>query len=251
MKLKDKVIVVTGGAGLLGKAFCEAISKEGGIAVVADINLNKAQEVSSKIINSFFIEMDINSKESVEKAISTLECKFGNVHALVNNAYPRNKNYGRHFFDVEYNDFCENLNFNLGGYFLTSQCFLRFFEKQGVGNIINIASVYGVVAPRFDIYENTKMTMPVEYSAIKAGLIHLTKYMAKYMNGKNIKVNSISPGGIWDHQPEAFLEKYKGYCSNKGMLEPSDLTGSLVFLLSDDSLYIHGQNIVVDDGFVL
>lgn len=251
MKLQNKVIVVTGGAGLLGTAFCKAISKEGGVAVVADLNLERAQAVASTIENAVALKLDITSKTSLEEAIATLKNKYNHIDGLVNNAYPRNKNYGRHFFDVEYTDFCENLNLNLGGYFLASQCFLKFFKEQKNGNIVNISSVYGVVAPRFDIYDDTKMTMPVEYAAIKSGLIHLTKYMAKYMNGNNIRINSISPGGILDGQPEAFLNQYKSYCSDKGMLNPQDLTGALIFLLSADSQFIHGQNLVVDDGFTL
>lgn len=251
MKLKDKVIVVTGGAGLLGSTFCKAISKEGGVAIVADVNFEKAQAVSGTIENSIPLKLDITSKVSLDEAIEFINNKYKRVDALVNNAYPRNKNYGKHFFDVEYEDFCENLNLNLGGYFLASQRFLNFFQNQNGGNIVNISSIYGVIAPRFDIYDNTKMTMPVEYAAIKSGLIHLTKYMAKYVNGKNIRVNCISPGGILDGQPDAFLEKYKNFCSNKGMLNPQDLCGALIFLLSVESQYINGQNIVVDDGFTL
>ncbi len=95
------------------------------------------------------------------------------------------------------------------------------------------------------------MTTPVEYAAIKSGLIHLTKYMAKYFKGMNIKVNTLSPGGILDAQPESFLNNYKKYCSNKGMLEKEDMTGTLIYLLSDMSQYVNGQNIVVDDGFIL
>lgn len=155
------------------------------------------------------------------------------------------------FFDVEYEDFIQNLSLNLGGYFLTSQCFSKYFKKQSYGNIINISSIYGVVAPKFEVYENTSMTMPVEYAAIKSGLIHLTKYMAKYFKGMNIRVNALSPGGILDKQPESFLEKYKEKCLNKGMLENSDLKGTLVYLLSDMSKYVNGQNIIVDDGFSL
>ena len=140
---------------------------------------------------------------------------------------------------------------NLGGYFLTSQLFAKYFEKQGYGNIINLASIYGVIAPRFEIYNNTPMTMPVEYAAIKSGLIHLTKYMAKYFKGKNIRVNTISLGGIEDHQPESFLKAYKEFCLNKGMLDAEDVSGTVLYLLSDLSEFVNGQNIVVDDGFTL
>lgn len=251
MKLKDKVIVVTGGAGLLGSVFCKEIAKEGGIAIIADLNTERAEAVSKTIENSTVLKLDITSRQSLEEGIEVLKKKYGLIDALVNNAYPRNKNYGRHFFDVEYSDFCENLNLNLGGYFLASQCFLKFFTEQNSGNVVNISSVYGVVAPRFNVYDNTKMTMPVEYAVIKSGLIHLTKYMAKYVSGKNIRVNCISPGGILDGQPEAFLEKYKSYCSNKGMLNPQDLCGALIFLLSAESQFVNGQNLIVDDGFTL
>jgi NAD(P)-dependent dehydrogenase (short-subunit alcohol dehydrogenase family) len=95
------------------------------------------------------------------------------------------------------------------------------------------------------------MTTPVEYAAIKSGMLHLTKYMAKYFKGKNIRVNAISPGGILDGQPREFLSEYNQKCLTKGMLDGCDLSGTLVFLLSDMSMYINGQNIVVDDGFSL
>ena len=255
--LKDKVIVITGGAGLIGKEFVKSIIENNGIAIIADINEqigldvkeNLSKELNTKNID--FIQLDITSKESLNKCINHLDKKYKKIDALVNNAYPRNKNYGRHFFDVEYEDFIQNLSLNLGGYFLTSQCFSNYFKKQSYGNIINISSIYGVVAPKFEVYENTSMTMPVEYAAIKSGLIHLTKYMAKYFKGMNIRVNALSPGGILDKQPESFLEKYKEKCLNKGMLENSDLKGTLVYLLSDMSKYVNGQNIIVDDGFSL
>lgn len=249
MKLKGRVVVVTGGAGLLGTVFSRKISDEGGIAVIADINLDKAKEAASSIPNAYAAKLDITSKESLEDLIADLTSKYGKVDALVNNAYPRNKNYGKKFYDVTYEDFCENLNFNIGGYFLASQVFLKFFEGQGHGDVVNISSIYGVVAPKFEIYKDTPMTMPVEYAAIKSSLIHLTKYMAKFTAGKNVRVNCISPGGILDAQPEKFLEKYKDNCLNKGMLNPIDIAGTLVFLLSSDSAYINGQNLIVDDGF--
>ena len=191
--------------------------------------------------------MDITSKESLQKCINYLDNKYKKIDALVNNAYPRNKNYARHFFDVEYSDFVENIGLNLGGYFITSQQFAKYSQKQGYGNIINISSIYGVIAPRFEIYDGTPMTTPVEYAAIKSGLIHLTKYMTKYFKGMNIKVNTLSPGGILDAQPESFLNNYKKYCSNKGMLNKEDMTGTLIYLLSDMSKYTNGRDIVDDE----
>lgn len=255
--LNDKVVVVTGGAGMIGRQFVKCVAEHGGIAVVADINGQASSRVMDTLQNETsqnridFVEMDITSQESIAKAISYLDGKYGHIDALVNNAYPRNKNYGRKFEDVAYDDFCQNVSMHLGGYFLTSQRFADYFKKQGQGSIINMSSIYGVVAPRFGVYAGTKMTMPVEYAAIKSAIIHLTRYLAQYLKGSNIRVNCISPGGILDGQPEEFLARYNSYAASKGMLDANDLLGTLLFLLSDMSRFVNGQNIVVDDGWTL
>jgi NAD(P)-dependent dehydrogenase (short-subunit alcohol dehydrogenase family) len=255
--LKNKVIIVTGGAGLIGQEFVKAVLEQKGIVVIADINEKIGLKVKNNLSKQFdttnidFVKLDITSKDSLSDCINYLDTQYNKIDALVNNAYPRNKNYGNHFFNVEYSDFLENTGLNLGGYFLASQQFAKYFQKQGYGNIINIASIYGVVAPKFEIYKNTDMTTPIEYAAIKSGVLTLTKYMAKYFKGKNIRVNAISPGGILDDQPREFLIKYNQQCLTKGMLDAKDLNGTLVFLLSDMSKYVNGQNLIVDDGFVL
>jgi len=253
--LKGKVVVITGGCGLLGIEFVKEIVKNNGVAIIADMDKSTSLEAVKRINNEMsakladFIKLDITSSKSIEDAILFLENKYGKIDALVNNAYPRNKEYGRHFFDVEYENFVENVGMNLGGYFITSKLFSKYFKNQGHGNIINISSIYGVIPPKFEIYSNTKMTVPVEYAAIKSGLIHLTKYMAKYFKGTGIRVNAISPGGILDAQPKEFLEEYNKLCLSKGMLDKSDINGTLIYLLSDMSKYLNGQNIIVDDGF--
>ena len=255
--LKEKVIIITGGAGLIGQEFARAVIENNGIAIIADINENLGLSIKNKIslelntTNIDFVKLDITSSESLIDCISFLKDKYSKIDALVNNAYPRNKNYGKSFFDVNYDDFSENISLNLGGYFLSSQKFSVLFKTQGFGNIINISSIYGVIPPKFEVYKSTNITMPVEYAVIKSALIHLTKYMAKYFKGMNIRVNSISPGGILDKQPELFIKSYNEQCINKGMLDKSDLKGTLIYLLSDMSKYVNGQNIVVDDGFTL
>ena len=255
--LKNKVVVITGGSGLLGEQFIREVVNQGGIGIIADIDEKSGNKLMNLLSNNEakknveFVKIDITSEKSIESVISYLDKKYGKIDAIVNNAYPRNSNYGKHFFDVNYKDFVENLGLNLGGYFTTSQVFAKYFKRQGYGNIVNVSSVYGVIAPRFEIYKDTSMTMPVEYAVIKSGLIHLTKYMAKYFKGMNIRVNTISPGGILDNQPESFLNKYNDSCSTVGMLDKKDLNGTLVYLLSDMSKYVNGQNIIIDDGFVL
>ncbi len=255
--LQNKIVVITGGAGLIGKVFVKTVIENGGVAVIADINEELGNRVKTEISKKFssdsvdFVRLDITSKNSLHNAIAYLDNKYQRIDALVNNAYPKNKNYGKHFFDVEYNDFVENIGLHLGGYFLASQQFAKYFQNQGFGNIVNISSIYGVIPPKFEIYKNTSMTTPVEYAAIKSALIHLTKYMAKYLKGYQIRVNALSPGGIFDNQEDSFVNAYNEKCSTKGMLSADDLSGALLFLLSDMSQYVNGQNIIVDDGFTL
>lgn len=248
--LKNKVFVITGGAGLLGQHIVSSIKNSGGIPIIADLNLDHGKEVGKKLDCDAF-KLDITSERSIKDLIATLSTKYGRIDGVINNAYPRNKNYGNKFEDVEYSDFCENVNLHLGGYFLVSKLFIEYFKNQGHGNILNMSSIYGVKAPRFEVYDNTDMTMPVEYSVIKSGLLHLTRYIAKYLKGKNIRCNAISLGGIKDNQAPEFLKAYGDHALNKGMLDPEDIAGTVLFLLSDESTYINGQNIIVDDGWTL
>lgn len=253
--LAGRVIVVTGGAGLLGRAFTRAITDAGGTAIVADVDLAAAQAVAAACPapagRALAQAMDITSAESVAAAIVGVLAQCGRIDAVVNNAYPRNAAYGRRLEDVTYADFCENTSVHVGGYFLVAQQFARHFQAAGGGSIVNMGSIYGTMAPRFEVYDGTSMTMPVEYAAIKSAVIHLTRYFAQYFRKDGIRVNSLSPGGIKDRQPDRFLEAYASHAGRKGMLEPSDICGALVFLLSDASRHMTGQNLIVDDGFSL
>lgn len=254
--LTDKVVVVTGGAGVLGRQFCTAVVEHGGIAIVADRDVEAATCAAAGMNQgrpgrAEAVLLDITSQQSVCALIDSLAEKYGHIDAVVNNAYPRNRNYGRKLEDVTYEDFCDNVGQHLGGYFLVAQQFGLFFREQGNGNIVNMSSIYGTMVPRFEVYAGTPMTMPVEYAAIKSAVIQLTRYFAQYFKGTGIRVNSLSPGGILADQPAAFLTAYNGHCASKGMLLPTDVVGTLLFLLSDQSQFMTGQNLIVDDGFSL
>lgn len=256
MMLEGKVVVVTGGAGYLGRTFARAIAEQGGVVCIADVDEAGSRDTANDISRDFpgrgvARHLDITSESSIDALIHELAARYPRIDAVVNNAYPRNPRYGRKLEDVKYEDFCENVSMHLGGYFLVAKQFASFFKRQGGGTIVNLSSIYGIMAPRFEIYDGTSMTMPVEYAAIKSGVVHLTRYFAKYFRKDGVRVNCLSPGGVLDRQPEQFLARYRDNAGTKGMLDPRDLCGGLLFLLSDASLHMNGQNLVVDDSFSL
>lgn len=256
--LTSKVCLITGGAGLLGSAFVKAAAQHGAKVAIADIDEEKGKSLAEVIKKEtgnqevVFQKCDITKIADAQNALDQTLKKFGKIDALVNSAYPRNANYEKKFEDVSYEDFCENINLHLGGYFLMSQLAAKKMMAQNYGNIINISSIYGSSSPKLEIYEGTNMTTTPQYSATKAGIINLTKYLASYLAKYNIRVNAISPGGVLAGQPEIFVQKYsEKVILGKRMANTDDLTGALIFLLSDASKYITGQNIVVDGGFTL
>lgn len=252
--LKNKKILVLGAGGLLGSQTVSALLQQGAKVLAADINFVQMQDrlinLGIDIDNSqlFLLQLDVNNENSVIDFFKTID----KLDGAVNCSYPRNKAYGKHFFDVTLADFNENLSLHLGSAFLvTQQCAAYFLREKEPFSLVNISSVYGVIAPKFNIYKNTQMTMPVEYAAIKSSLIHLNKYVVKYVADSNFRINSVSPGGIFDYQPEDFIKAYKEQTLGKGMLDINDVSGAIVFLISDQSRYMNGQNLVIDDGFSL
>jgi NAD(P)-dependent dehydrogenase (short-subunit alcohol dehydrogenase family) len=253
-----KTVIITGGAGSIGSAFSKACAEYTANVIVVDIDEKRANKLIEQIkketknSNIMFQYCDITNTNDIQNLIDRTLNKFGKIDALVNNAYPRNENYGRKFEDVSFEDFCENVNMHLGGYFLITKEVVKVMMKQNYGNIVNVASIYGFSTPKFEIYEGTDMTMPVEYAAIKGAIINLTKYLASYLGKYNIRVNAISPGGIFNNQPESFVKRYsEKVVLGKRMANTDDIASVLIFLLSDASKYIAGQNIVVDGGFTL
>ena len=254
MLLNDKTIVVVGAAGLLGQKIVASLINEGARVVAADISLEALGPLKEQFSNEQIatVSIDITDAESINRVFGFAEDTWGGFDGAVNTAYPKNKNYGRHFFDVTFQDFSENLSSHLGGYFLfMQQCAAYSKAENRAVSLVNLSSIYGFVAPRFEVYEDTNMTTPVEYAAIKSALLQLGRYVSAYMKGTEFRVNSVSPGGLLAGQNESFLEKYSSHCSRKGMLNPEDITGAINFLLSDQSAYVCGQNIVVDDGFTI
>ncbi|MDV6316969.1 oxidoreductase [Idiomarina sp. HP20-50] len=241
--LENKKIIVFGSSGLIGRAVSKALSDKGALILAADIN---STELSGSHYQS--IKCDVTSEEDVERIF----IDNSPIDGVINCAYPRNKQFGQAMEKVSLESFNENISLQLGSSFNVLKHAANYFSKTNHPvSVVSLSSIYGVVAPRFSIYSGTKMTTPPEYAAVKSGLIHLTKYFARYVNDSNFRVNCISPGGVEDGQPDSFQLAYKNETMGKGMLNAEDLCGAVEFLLSDASKYIQANNLIVDDGFWL
>jgi NAD(P)-dependent dehydrogenase (short-subunit alcohol dehydrogenase family) len=252
--LQTKTILVVGAAGRIGRIIVGAVLSAGGHVVALDTDATGLQALTEAHGTGALdcATVDMSDRASIDRALADAHDRFGAVDGAVNTAYPRNGHYGRLFLDVEYADFCENTALHMGGYFLFMQACARYaLESRQPFSLVNLSSIYGSIAPRFDVYAGTAMTMPVEYAAIKAGLEHMTRYVNAYMKGRGaaFRANCVSPGGILAGQDEQFLSRYGDHCLSKGMLDAQDITGAIIFLLSDNARHIVGQNLIVDDGF--
>jgi len=245
---KDKVALVTGGLGLIGKEIVRGLNDFGASVCVADIN-ERQMEGLKNIAAVNFQQFDITSEDSISQTLEAVIKQYKKIDILVNCAYPRTGDWGARCEDVTFDSWKMNVNSHLGGYFLCCQKVAEQMKRQCGGSIINFASIYGVVAPDFSIYEGSTMTMPVAYSAIKGGIIALSKYLATYYAKDNVRVNCISPGGVFDKQPDHFVEKYVAKTPLGRMGTPKDMVGAVLYLASDASSYVTGHNLIVDGGW--
>jgi NAD(P)-dependent dehydrogenase (short-subunit alcohol dehydrogenase family) len=241
-RLSDGIYIVTGGNGLLGKEIISKIKAEKGFCINVDISHETTEDLSS-------LKCDITDINSVNQCIDLVIKKYNKIDGLINNAYPRTSDWGNKYEDIDFQSWQKNIDYQLNSYFYFTQQVSKHMVKQKKGSIINMASVYGIVGPDFTVYDGTNMTMPAAYSAIKGGIINLTRYLASYLGPNNIRVNTISPGGIFDHQNPSFVENYNRKVPMRRMGLPDDISPTVVFLLSEDAKYITGQNIAIDGGW--
>ncbi len=244
MKLENRVILVTGGNGLLGKAFIDDCKEKGAIAINGDIS-------NDNDIEDGLLKFDITCEDSINEGIDAIIKEYGKIDGLVNSAYPRTEDWGTDFLHIKAESWQQNINIQMNSYVLCCQAAIKQMKKQGNGSIVNIASIYGVVANDPTLYIEAKMKTAAEYTAIKGGLINFTRYIASYFGEYGIRANCVSPGGIFDHQPESFVKKYEERVPLKRMGNPDDIAPAVSFLLSDEAKYITGHNLMVDGGWTI
>jgi len=240
--------MVTGGSGLLGKEIVKGLRDFGAMVYLADIDKDKAADLIDDT-GIRYLDLDMTSTDSITAGIKTIITAAGRIDIMVNCAYPRTPDWGLKFEKIPFDSWKANVDSQLGGYFRCCQVAAEQMKLQGGGSIINLGSIYGVVAPDFSIYEGTEMTMPAAYSAIKGGSIALTNYLATYYAQYKIRANTVSPGGIFDNEPSLFVEKYARKTPMRRMGLPDEVVGAVLFLASDASSYVTGQNVMVDGGW--
>lgn len=263
--LKGKTAVVTGGTGLLGRRFCHALAEFGANVAVADLDgetsASFARELStSHGVAAMGVRCDVSSPEDVQAMVRGAIDHFGEIHILHSNAASKSDDLGAFFAPFEeysLSEWRKIMAVNLDGMFLVAQAVGRQMIRQGKGgSIIQTASIYGVAAPDQRIYRGShylgrEINTPAVYAASKAAVIGLTQYLATYWAGSGIRVNTLSPGGVESGQNETFIKNYSTRVPMARMAFADEMAGALVYLASDASSYMTGQNLVVDGGLTV
>ena len=242
--LNNKVIIVTGGRGLIGREIVKELRERGAVAIDADMSVSTDAEART-------FHLDLTDNGSIDALIEfPLSNYGGRIDGLINAAYPHTPDWGRYKFeDTPFEHWSENVRIQLNPVFYIDQQVARVMTRQKSGSIVNFGSIYGIVGNDFTIYEEYGGSSPAEYCAIKGGIINFTRYMASYLGKDGIRVNCVCPGGIFDNQREEFLRAYNHRCPMKRMGNPDDIAPLCLFLVSDGAKYITGQIIAADGGW--
>ncbi len=261
--LKDRVIIVAGGAGQIGFSFCKILADAGAKIAIADIDTEMAHDKIAKITeehiqqNISVFPLDVSSKSEVIDTIKKIEEALGNIYGLINvfhfKGNTRKLDTSSNFF-AGFEDYPEEAwdlvhDVNLKGSFLMAQAALPSMKRNGKGVIVNISSTYGNVSANKSIYGQSGINSPVAYATSKAALLNLTRYQATHLADHNIRANCLSPGGVFNNQAEEFLTNYTNLTPLKRMANEDDYQGAILFMMSDASSYMTGANISVDGGW--
>lgn len=255
--LEGKTVYIAGGAGLLGTETSRALASAGAKAVILDVNRVKGEETARQIkeegYDACYEYFDSRDLESVELQIDQFTTRHGSLDVWINVSYPKTKDWPRPLEGMTPDYLRENVDMHLNSYIWTSRAAAFKMKKLKVkGTIINFGSIYGVQANDLSVYEQTSAAKgEVIYSAVKAGIINLTRYIASYFGRDGIRANSICPGGIFDHQNEVFVRNYNKKVPLGRMGNPQDIASVVLFLASDAASYVSGANIVVDGGWTI
>jgi len=255
--LSGKTALITGGAGLLGSEHAIALASHGAKVYLADINEELCRVKANKLHydNIDVVKLDVTDKDNWLSVIDYIINKDKKIDILINNAGYTNKTktnaFDKTFENFSLEDWNSIINVNLTGSFLGCQTVGSQMLKQGKGSIINIASLYGVVSPNHNMYPGTGIVQPVAYTVSKHGVVALTKYVATWLASRGVRVNSITPGGIFDNQDELFLERFNQLNPIGRMSDKNELRGGIIYLASDASSHVIGHNLIIDGGWTV
>lgn len=250
--MDNKYILVSGGLGRVGLSLVKYLLQCNYKVIIFDLSKTIPKSLKKYIDAEEIIFKSFNCSDLKEFRLNLFNLKKLNVISYVNCLYPKSSYKKNSFLKLDKKSLDHYFSINMTDNILMIQEVVNFFIKNKIkGSIINLSSIQGISAPKFDHYKGTSMTSSLEYTLVKHSLTGLSKYLAKYLSQKNIRFNNIVIGGIKNNQDKNFIKNYRKSCLTKGLLDPEDISGSIEFLISERSKYINGQNIVVDDGWSL
>lgn len=248
--LENKTILITGAAGFLGTHFSQALLAAGARLIIADTNIKQLKKLEEALADDqrvLAVPLDITSIGSITKCLGRVLKKFKRIDGLVNNAVLRAPTQS--FFERNFSDFRKATDVNINGTFLITQQVAKIMRDQKSGVIVNIGSIYGLVGGDQSIYPTKKINAPDYYSLHKGAMINFTRYLATLLGEYGIRANAISPGGIFQNQEKEFVKRYSKKTPLGRMAQGEEMCAALIYLLSDESSYVTGHNLVVDGGW--
>lgn len=255
-ELGGKVIVITGACGLIGRAFCEAAAQFGAHIVLADIPAAKPEEAAKVLEEKHGRKMlgfglDVAQKSEVIALKAAVEAEFNRCDGLVNGHQNKTKSFFEPFEEYGEDNWDAVVETNLKGTFLTCQIIGTWMTALGGGSIVNIPSTYSVVAPNQNLYKGTSLGCPAAYSASKGGVDALSRYLASYWANKKVRVNMITPHGVWNNHEQQFEDNFARFSPMERLSYNHEVASALIYLLSDASSYVTGDNLLVEGGWTV
>lgn len=254
MDFGGTTVAVFGGAGLLGSAIVEGLASCNAIPLIIDLDTKASKSIRNKIVEqggqAYCHQADCSKVENISSIVEEVENSFGHISRWALSFYPHTEDWNNPLEHISSESWSKNVDMQMNTICLCASEIAKRIANHDGGSIVTIGSIYGSIAPTFNIYKGTEMTVPPAYAAIKGGISNFSKYLASYYGSRNVRVNCVVPGGIINNQPQSFIKNFSALTSLDRLAQPEEVASAIIYLLSDSASYITGIDLPVDGGYL-